>query len=152
MSDVRSMAELAPLIISAVEAGGEFKLVTRGTSMLPLLRDGVDTAVLVKKPVRLKKGDVPLFVRENGQFVLHRAVKVYKDGSFDARGDNQGLTEKGVKDTQVVAVMTAVIRDGVRTDFGSKKDRAYRRKLPFAYGKRCLRRFLARVKRKIFGA
>ena len=151
MSEVRSMEELAPLIVSTVEAGGEFKLITRGTSMLPLLRNGMDTAVLVKKPAALKKGDVPLFRREDGQFVLHRAVKVYQDGSFDARGDNQLVTEKGVKYGQVIAVMTAVIRDGERTDFLSTADRAYRKKLALRYGKRRVRGFLARVKHKIFG-
>lgn len=131
MGNIRSMAELCPLICATVEAGGEFPLITRGTSMRPLLRDGKDTALLTAPPDRLQKGDVPLYRRSDGTFVLHRVVRVRRDGTFDARGDNQVVVEKGIPQSAVIAQMTARVRDGVRTDFGSKADKAYRRKLPF---------------------
>ncbi len=130
MNNVRSMEELAPLITATVEAGGEFLLVTRGTSMRPLLRDGKDTAVLVKPPVTLRKGDVPLYRRDNGQYVLHRLMRVHKNGTFDAMGDNQTAAEKGIPTSAVIAVMTAVLQDNVRTDFDSPAYRKYQRKLP----------------------
>ena len=119
MSEKKSMESLAPLIKTVVESGGEFRLITRGTSMLPLLRDGKDTAVLTAPPERLSKWDIPLYRRKDGSFVLHRAVKVYGDGErFDARGDNQNVRETGVPVSSVIAVMTAVIRDGKRRELG----------------------------------
>lgn len=131
MNKPQSMESLAPLIEATVEAGGEFKLITRGTSMLPLLRNGVDTAVLVAPPKKLKKNDVPLYRRDDGSFVLHRAVSVSADGeTFDARGDNQTVTERNIPVSSVIAVMTAVIVNGVRTDFSSEKYRKYVKKLP----------------------
>ncbi|MBR4460670.1 MAG: hypothetical protein IKS26_04100, partial [Paludibacteraceae bacterium] len=43
-----------------------------GTSMMPLLRQRHDLMVIEKKgPERLHWLDVPLFKRDNGQYVLH---------------------------------------------------------------------------------
>lgn len=50
-----------------------------GDSMLPILRQGKDLMVISRKPEdRLKKYDVPLYKRDNGQYVLHRILKVRK--------------------------------------------------------------------------
>lgn len=148
MADIRPMEELCPLIRATVEAGGAFHLVTRGTSMLPLLRDGKDTAVLVSPPDRLKKGDVPLYRRADGQYVLHRVARVKDDGTFDARGDNQVVVEKGIPQSAVIALMTAVIRDGIRTDFDSETNKRYRRKLPLIRLRNRVAILLRRRKRK----
>lgn len=150
MNNAQSMESLLPLIQATVEAGGEFKLITKGTSMLPLLRNGVDTAVLVKLNGSLKVNDVPLYRRGNGGFVLHRAVNVSADEkTFDARGDNQTVTEKGIPVSSVIAVMTAVIVDGVRTDFDSEKYRKYVKKLPAHTVYLKLRRTAGTVLRKL---
>ena len=125
MNETRPMSELEPLIRTVVEAGGEFKFITRGTSMLPLLRNGVDTAVLTAFCGTLKKGDVPLYKRENGQYVLHRAVKVNGGESFVACGDNQFVFEKNVPQSSIIAVMTAYIKDGVRHECRGKDHRRY---------------------------
>lgn len=150
MNNAQSMKSLLPLIEATVEVGGEFKLITKGTSMLPLLRNGVDTAVLTRLNGSLKVNDVPLYRRENGGFVLHRAIKVSADGkTFDARGDNQTVTEKGIAVSSVIAVMTAVIVDGVRTDFSSEKYRKYVKKLPAHTVYLKLRRTAGAVLRKL---
>lgn len=59
-----------------------------GTSMCPFLYPG-DTAYLSHTDSPLKKGDLVLFTRSNGQYVLHRIVKVNRDGSFLLLGDSQ---------------------------------------------------------------
>ena len=144
------MEALLPLIQETVSAGGEFKLITRGTSMLPLLRNGVDTAVLTQFDGSLKENDVPLYRRENGQFVLHRAVKVSADGkSFTACGDNQTVTEKDVPVSSVIAVMTAVIVNGIRTDFDSPAYRKYVKKLPAHRAYLKVRRTAGKLLRKL---
>ena len=76
----------------------------RGTSMLPLLKVGRDR-VLLKKPIgRLKKGDVALFSRESGAYILHRVYKVYTN-SYAFVGDNHFTLEYGVKDENILGIM-----------------------------------------------
>lgn len=85
-----------------------------GTSMRPLIRQGKDVMIissLDKLGRNLKKMDVPLYKRESGQYVLHRIIKVTKDG-YVIRGDNTYSNEYGVTDHQIIGVLTGVIRNG----------------------------------------
>ena len=87
----------------------------RGTSMLPLLREGRDVMIIHKKKKgkRFRKGDAVLFERANGDLVLHRISDVLRDG-YLIIGDN--CTEKEhVKEKNVLGIMTGVIRDGKKT-------------------------------------
>jgi hypothetical protein len=47
---------------------------------------------LVKPEIPPKKYDVIFYRRENGQYVLHRIIKIKKDG-YVCRGDNQTAKE-----------------------------------------------------------
>ena len=60
----------------------------KGVSMRPFLRDG-DYAYLVSLPGKLKRGDIVLYRRKNGQYVLHRIYKVLKNGNYHMLGDSQ---------------------------------------------------------------
>lgn len=84
-----------------------------GTSMRPLIRQGKDVMIIKSfdNCCKLKKMDVPLYKRENGQYVLHRIIKVTKDG-YVIRGDNTYSNEYGVTDHQIIGVLTGVIRNG----------------------------------------
>lgn len=84
-----------------------------GTSMRPLIRQGKDVMIIKSfdNCCKLKKMDVPLYKRENGQYVLHRIIKVTKDGHV-IRGDNTYSNEYGVTDHQIIGVLTGVIRNG----------------------------------------
>ena len=48
----------------------------KGVSMMPLLREDRDVMIIERVTGRLKKYDVPLYKRPNGQYVLHRILKV----------------------------------------------------------------------------
>ena len=49
--------------------------------MLPMLRDGEDVVVLKGTGgKRLRLFDVPLYRRDNGQYVLHRVLDFCRDG------------------------------------------------------------------------
>ncbi len=108
-----SVAELLPAIGDAFARGEEFLLYPRGESMLPLIRPTRDAVCLVQ-PEALRKNDVCLFQRENGRFVLHRLVKIEKDGTLSFRGDNQNVLEKGIMHHAVIARVSAVVKDGKR--------------------------------------
>ena len=59
-----------------------------GGSMTPFLHNG-DTVYLDVPDTPLKKGDIVLYTRENGRYILHRIKKVNSDGSFIMVGDAQ---------------------------------------------------------------
>jgi signal peptidase I len=64
----------------------------RGISMRPFLRTG-DYACLSPLPGKVKRGDILLFQRKNGQYVLHRVYKIRKDGTWLLLGDSQTMPE-----------------------------------------------------------
>ncbi len=96
----------------------------KGTSMLPLIRQGHATAVIVPKE-KLEKYDVALYKRKNGTYVLHRVVKI-KNGAYVFCGDNQCFYEYGITHDMVIGVMKELWHDGVQTDISSKE---YRKKI-----------------------
>lgn len=104
------LADLLPLIKESLSAGQKVKFIPYGTSMLPMIRQGVDSVTLAPAPERLKKYDIPLYIRDDGSFVLHRVVKVGE--SYTCVGDNQFIFEKGIEKDQIVAVLVEFERDG----------------------------------------
>lgn len=82
-----------------------------GDSMLPLIRQDKDLLVIEKPKKRIKKYDVILYKRENGQYVLHRILAV-KNGGYVLCGDNRYYREYGVQPSQILGVLTSVIREG----------------------------------------
>ena len=99
-----------PLIRERLAAGESVRFSPHGTSMLPMLKDGRDQVVLSPLPDKLKKYDLPLYQRKNGQYVLHRVVKV-KD-AYTCMGDNQTVAEPGLHHDQMIAVVTYFVRKG----------------------------------------
>ena len=95
-----------------------------GYSMLPLIRPIGDLIVIKKSTKPLKKYDIPLYKRDNGQYVLHRIVKVKKDG-YVLVGDNCVYSEYGVTQEQIIGVLHSVIRDGKEILMDSKKQKIY---------------------------
>ena len=104
------METLYPLIESVVSGGGSVKIKVTGYSMYPLISSHRDSVVLTKAE-KIKKGDVPLYRRENGEYILHRLVGE-KDGAYKARGDYEQKIEYPVYPNQVVAVATGFYRKG----------------------------------------
>ena len=107
----RTPEELLELLPEVLEAGGTLPLVISGSSMAPFLVHGRDTVYLskIRKPV--KTGDMILYRREQGQLLLHRVCSVDAPG-FSLVGDAQTVAESGVKEEQLLAVVTAVNRKG----------------------------------------
>ena len=101
--------ELMPLIREQLAANKCVKFSPRGTSMLPMLRQGIDHVVLSPLPRKLKKYDLPLYQRKDGQFVLHRVIQVGE--TYSCMGDNQFVAEHGLEHTQMIGLVTAFYRD-----------------------------------------
>lgn len=133
------MDELFPLIKEALLKGSEFSFIPNGTSMLPLIRGGVDTVRLSKLPDTVRIGDIILYCRPSGQKVMHRVIGKTGAGYIFC-GDNQSAAERGVTREDMAAIVTHITRDGKTVDL--ENDRDYLR-----YKKRTVRkkRILCRI-------
>ena len=106
------LEQMMPLMLERLSERKTVSFSPRGISMLPMLRQGLDTVELSAVPEKLKKYDLPLYQRENGQYVLHRIVAVGE--TYTCVGDNQFVLEPGLRPEQMLAVVTAFTRNGRR--------------------------------------
>lgn len=93
-------------------------LVISGGSMTPFLAHGRDTVYLSRVDRSLKRGDMVLYQRAGGAYVLHRIFRV-EDDSYTLVGDAQTRLEQGVRPEQIRALVTAVRRKGRLLQKGS---------------------------------
>ena len=91
-----------------------------GSSMAPFLIHRRDAVRLQKPEYPLIPGNIVLYQRDNGQFILHRICKI-KNGLYYLAGDNQTALEGPIAPEQIFAVVTAVYRKGQW--FGQKDPR-----------------------------
>ena len=103
------LEELMPLIRDRLSTGNHVRFMPRGKSMLPMLREGVDSVVLSAVPEKLRKYDLPLYQRLDGKYILHRIVGVGKE-YYSCIGDNQFRVELGVSRQQMIAVVSGFYR------------------------------------------
>ncbi len=136
------MSEMVEMIKEVVSTDGEFRLYPRGTSMLPLIVEGKDSVILAR-PSLLCVGDIVLYKRENGQYVLHRIVKIKGDNLFLC-GDNQTDIETGITTNDVIAKTIAVYKGDIRFEGNTANISNYLFKLKL---KRIFKPALMRIKR-----
>ena len=103
-----SLEEMEQVIIECLESSGTFLFYPKGVSMLPMLRQGIDSVTLSKLPQKLKKYDIILYKRKDGQFVLHRLVK--QGETFGFLGDNQYEIEYGIKKVDMIGIASSFTR------------------------------------------
>ena len=143
------LEELMPHIQRTLEQGRSIAIGPKGTSMLPLIRQGIDFVELSALPGKLKKYDLPLYQRDDGQYVLHRIVKA--GDTYTCIGDNQYKLEPGVRQDQLIAVVTAIYRGEKRVPVTAFSYRLYCR---LWHWSRPVRHFCLRARsflRKRFG-
>jgi hypothetical protein len=102
------MQDLMPVFKEMLDQGKTVRFSPRGVSMLPMLRQGKDTVTLSPVSGKLKKHDIPLYRRDDGAYVLHRIIAVGK--TYTCIGDNQYIYEPGVRDDQIIGVVTSFTR------------------------------------------
>lgn len=105
--------QLMQVCTELLQTGAVVPLVVSGGSMLPFLADGRDTVYLRRAEGLLRRGQIALYRRDGGSYVLHRVASRRKDG-YVMLGDAQTQLEYGVQPSQLVAVVEAVDRKGRR--------------------------------------
>lgn len=102
--------QLIPSLLELLDDTPSVPLLISGNSMSPFLIHGRDTVYLSRITHPPKRGDMILYRRDNGNYVLHR---VYEAGAtYTMVGDAQTLLEKGIRPDQLLAIVTAVSRKG----------------------------------------
>lgn len=116
MSGIKAAKEKIPAIqwstalLPILNEGHQLKIPLSGLSMFPLLAGGRDEAVLSTiRGKKLKRGDIVLYVREDGTHVLHRIQDV-KKGSYFMLGDAHTWIEGPISKEAILAVAVAVVR------------------------------------------
>ncbi len=118
-----------------------------GDSMMPLLDCRCDTVKIAPVTKPLEKYDLPLYRRPSGQLVLHRIIKVKKNG-FITCGDNRYKTEFVPKEW-IIAVGVGVFKGEVFRSFDEEELRKYAKHIVGRRFLRFLKSLPKRIKRKI---
>lgn len=106
------MADLVPIICSFLEQDKDVTLTARGNSMRPILVDRRDLLTLSScDPHSLSVGEVVLYKRDNGVYVVHRIIGK-EQGNYTMMGDGQANREPGIRPDQILAKMTSFVRNG----------------------------------------
>ena len=116
------MEDLSPLIKELVAQGGSVELTVTGSSMEPMLHHG-ESRVRLTRAKELKRGDLALYRRENGQYVLHRIIDKDLLG-YVCCGDAQSVPED-IHSFQVLAMVEQFTRRDCWVDCGSRLYHAY---------------------------
>lgn len=82
-----------------------------GNSMVPFLHNG-DMVFLSTPDSPLKKGDILLYQRSSGRYILHRLYKICRDGSLVMVGDAQQSLELLPSQDQVRARVVSAVHKG----------------------------------------
>ncbi len=97
-------------LLRQVLSGKPVVCFTNGDSMEPLLRHRASRVVVRRTDRPLKPGDLPLYRRPDGTFILHRIISA-DDRYYYTRGDNRCGLEQ-VPREWVLGVVTEIYRKG----------------------------------------
>lgn len=115
---ILSAEELIPSLLELLDKVECVPLVISGSSMAPFLVHNRDTVYLSKIQRPLKRGDMILYRRSNGRYVLHRIYRAGQ-GTYTLIGDAQTALEQGIFPDQVLALVSTVRRKGKLLQPGS---------------------------------
>lgn len=124
MSEPIHLSDYEELIREVLSSGGEFRLYPHGTSMLPLLRQGVDSVALRSLGRPPRKYDILFYQRKDGSYILHRVKEVTPEGLI-LWGDNHTMLEYGVTEDMIIGYAARIFRGETELDCQGFGYRAY---------------------------
>lgn len=102
-------------ILPLLKEGKSVKIKPTGGSMVPFITGDRDMVEIKAVGPNLKRGDIVLYRRDNGQYILHRIFRVGSDGYY-MLGDSQNWVEGPISPEQIVAQSEIYYKDGIRKD------------------------------------
>lgn len=109
---------LMPEYRELLKCGAVLPLKVSGGSMLPFLAPGRDSVYLKAIDRSPARGDIAMYQRPSGQYVLHRVLRC-ENGSCWFAGDAQDEIEGPLPESCVFAFAESVIRKGKKEAPGS---------------------------------
>lgn len=90
---------------------GKLVYSVKGQSMFPLIKAGKDVVVIDKTDASacLRRLDIVLYKNNNGNYVLHRILKI-KNDSFVICGDNCWKREFDINRLQIIGKLVEILR------------------------------------------
>ncbi len=98
-------------LLETVDKDVVLPVIISGNSMAPFLKHGRDKVFLSRIIDTPKRGDIILFRRRSGTYVLHRVYKI-KNGTMTMLGDAQTALESNIPLQNAIAIVNCVIRNG----------------------------------------
>lgn len=99
-----SINEVVRLMNKAFDDNLDFSFPINGSSMQPFLYKG--DIVRLRKCQRAYFGDI-VFYKHGDNYILHRVIKVNKDGSYNIVGDHQTKCDLNVDSSMIIGVVVA---------------------------------------------
>lgn len=97
-------------IREVLSRGSSVRITVTGDSMYPFLKPNIDSVVLCHKDLcEIKKGDIVLAIREDGDYILHRVFRTTQT-QFYVVGDAQQDIEGPFNPKQLIATVTSVYK------------------------------------------
>lgn len=109
MNSNMPVSEFAKLLPDLLKDGKTVSFCPKGKSMLPTIKEG--DKVVLKAFDKPSKYDILFFITDDGKAILHRLVKIQKDGSYVMQGDSQAVKEIGITDKNIVARVIYIIKN-----------------------------------------
>ena len=124
LSDPIYIAEYDAILREVLSSGGEFRIYPHGTSMLPLLRQGIDSVALRRLDRPPRKFDILFYQRKDGSYVLHRVKEVTSQGLV-LWGDNHTMLEYGITEKNIIGYAARIFRGEKELNCQSFRYRVY---------------------------
>ncbi len=118
------MQEFSPFICEILKNGGSARITVTGSSMWPMLKDGIDSVLIEPATREVKRWELPLYQRDDGSLILHRVMKK-KKGAYVMCGDNQVIVECPVRQDQIIGIAVEFTRKGKTTKCSNVLYRIY---------------------------
>lgn len=96
--------EVVRLMYEAFDDNLDFSFPINGSSMQPFLYK--DDIVRLRKCHMAYPGDI-VFYKHGDNYILHRVVRVNKDGSYNIIGDHQTKCDLNVDSSMIIGVVVA---------------------------------------------
>jgi signal peptidase I len=107
--------EFGELSVGILKAGRSVRFKARGSSMVPLIRDGDNLLVEPVENTSLRVGDILLCSVQSDRVIVHRVVKRCKaDGKFLLQGDRVPEPDGWIDLVQILGRVTEIERGGVQ--------------------------------------
>ena len=112
-----SSAQLSELSSEILHAGLSLRLVGKGESMRPMVREGDLLEIQPADPSSIQRGEIVLCLLEDGRVVIHRVVRIDRRANglrFLVQGDQALEPDGWVEADSVLGRLVELERDGKR--------------------------------------